>query len=224
MYRKLFLVFQKHHALYVNSVSDAGFLAARTQRIQLIPQRNRALQEGYTRFYASSASTLPKPPPLPALGTPEETALARAWIDKFRRETIPKGAVELSFSRSSGPGGQNVNKVNTKATIRCPLNSAWIPMWAREGLKKDPHYVANTHSLLLTSTVHRSQSQNVNDCLSKLHTLILTTASRSIKNEATPEQKKRVEGLIKADNARMRAEKAYRSEVKRARGGGRGDW
>lgn len=32
---------------------------------------------------------------------------------------------------------QNVNKVNTKATLRCPLNQPWIPKWAVHDLVKD---------------------------------------------------------------------------------------
>ncbi len=40
-----------------------------------------------------------------------ELLAARAWLAKLDAETIPfKSIGELSFSRSSGPGGQNVNK------------------------------------------------------------------------------------------------------------------
>lgn len=40
----------------------------------------------------------------------EELHQARAWVAQLHAETIPKTIGELSFSRSSGPGGQNVNK------------------------------------------------------------------------------------------------------------------
>lgn len=40
----------------------------------------------------------------------EELQAARRWLDELHAETIPKHIGELSFSRSSGPGGQNVNK------------------------------------------------------------------------------------------------------------------
>lgn len=39
-----------------------------------------------------------------------ELSAARQWLQKLNPETIPKDIGEVSFSRSSGPGGQNVNK------------------------------------------------------------------------------------------------------------------
>jgi hypothetical protein len=50
--------------------------------------------------------SLPAAPRIAALVTPEDTAEARSWMSKFKEETIPRGSVELTFSRSSGPGGQ----------------------------------------------------------------------------------------------------------------------
>lgn len=40
----------------------------------------------------------------------EELQVARKWLEKLHADTIPQNLGELSFSRSSGPGGQNVNK------------------------------------------------------------------------------------------------------------------
>ncbi|KAG6379296.1 hypothetical protein JVT61DRAFT_11751 [Boletus reticuloceps] len=57
------------------------------------------------RFVHSSAN-LPNPPSILSL-TPEHEREARAWLNSFRvAATVPKHLVELSFSRSSGPGGQ----------------------------------------------------------------------------------------------------------------------
>ena len=109
----------------------------------------------------STNEVLPSPPSLSSLTTSQETQEARRWIEKFKDTTIPKDVVEFTFSRSSGPGGQvchappkvsivpsivmdiilrlyaqNVNKVSTKATLRCPVDAPWIPLWARESLRK----------------------------------------------------------------------------------------
>jgi hypothetical protein len=104
-----------------------------------------------------NAVKLPNPPPLSALTDEHDNVLASTWTKAFAATNgrIPRELVELSFSRSSGPGGQvgfepirmfpalancilqNVNKVNTKATLRCSLNQPWIPRWAVPILVKD---------------------------------------------------------------------------------------
>ncbi|KIK58102.1 hypothetical protein GYMLUDRAFT_171801 [Collybiopsis luxurians FD-317 M1] len=170
----------------------------------------------------SIVKSLPIPPNIAALEGPADWADARKWISQFEAESIPKTLVELSFSRSSGPGGQNVNKVNTKATVRCSVNAYWIPPWARPALVSSSQYVASSHSLLITSTVHRSQSENIEDCLTKLHNLVLSAASASVKNETPEETKKRVEGYQKAQKERNKRSKIHRSSVKQFRGKAKG--
>ncbi|KAJ7503527.1 RF-1 domain-containing protein [Mycena galericulata] len=169
--------------------------------------------------HTGSSKPVPLPPRIGSLESPEENDLARAWIAQFARVEIPKGSVQLSFSRSSGPGGQNVNKVNTKATLRCPIHENWIPMWATDALKRSPHYISSTQSIQITSTVHRSQSQNIEECLSKFHALLLAVSSSGLKNEPSEAQRKRVEELVKASNAKRRTEKSRRSSIKAGRKG-----
>jgi hypothetical protein len=51
-------------------------------------------------------TSLPAPPPLSNLATSKDAAAARDWLNRFRRCLIPRAAVDLAFTRSSGPGGQ----------------------------------------------------------------------------------------------------------------------
>ncbi|KAJ3555344.1 hypothetical protein NM688_g2627 [Phlebia brevispora] len=170
----------------------------------------------FTRAYVKDAS-FPPPPNLTILETPEQNAQARVWIEQFKSHTIPRELVDLAFSRSSGPGGQNVNKVNTKATLRCPLSSWWIPAWARDALKRSPSYVSSSQSILITSTVYRSQAQNIQECLGKLHTLVLSASSSELINEPSEEQKQKVRKYEQAEKAHRRHEKDKRSATKRSR-------
>lgn len=76
----------------------------------------RALNPASRVFITTRASALVAPSVRFASGkstgeaSPEELQEARKWLAQLHAETIPKIIGELSFSRSSGPGGQNVNK------------------------------------------------------------------------------------------------------------------
>ncbi|KAL1742422.1 RF-1 domain-containing protein [Schizophyllum fasciatum] len=163
------------------------------------------------------ASNLAKPPAHKDLHDSETMRNAKLWVQEFKNTEIPRNLVDITFSRSSGPGGQNVNKVNTKATLRCSVTSSWIPQWACSRLRESPHYVRATDSILLTSTTHRSQAQNIEECLRKLHGVVELASSADIRNEASEEQKQRVKGLERAEKERRKKEKMYRSQLKKSR-------
>ena len=50
--------------------------------------------------------SLPIPPHFPSLENASQSREANAWIEKFKTHEVPKSAVEMTYSRSSGPGGQ----------------------------------------------------------------------------------------------------------------------
>ncbi|KAG1817518.1 uncharacterized protein BJ212DRAFT_1349669 [Suillus subaureus] len=63
--------------------------------------------------------TLPIPPSTASLSCAEDQDGAKVWLRAFEAsKTIQKDLVEVTFSGSSGPGGQSVNKVETEVSAR----------------------------------------------------------------------------------------------------------
>jgi len=64
-----------------------------------------------TRYkFAQQFKSLSSQARVPDGASEEEHAAARTWLSKFSIHTIPRKLCGITFSRSSGPGGQNVNK------------------------------------------------------------------------------------------------------------------
>jgi protein subunit release factor B len=78
---------------------------------------------------------------------------------------IPRSKLRFSFVRSSGPGGQNVNKVASKAVLRWDVaRSDSIPEQVRERfLAKFPRRINERGELVISSQRYRDQARNVDD-------------------------------------------------------------
>jgi len=91
------------------------------------------------------------------------------------RLQIPGKELTLSFARSAGPGGQNVNKVNSKAVLR--WNVTGSPTLREEVklrfLQRFSHRINRLGEIVLASDCHRDQPRNIADCYEKLRQLIL---------------------------------------------------
>jgi ribosome-associated protein len=113
----------------------------------------------------------------------------------------------LSASRSSGAGGQNVNKVSTKVTLRWNIAQSTIATIEQKEilLKKLASRITADGDLMLTSQEHRSQLQNKEVVLLKLDELIEKAfhkpKARKASKPSKAVKKKRL------DSKRMHAEK-----------------
>jgi ribosome-associated protein len=85
--------------------------------------------------------------------------------------SIPDDETEWSYARSGGPGGQNVNKVSSKAVLRWRAAGSEIPIplaaWAR--MKENfPSRFTAEGDVLISSQEHRDQERNRQACVEKL--------------------------------------------------------
>ncbi|XP_006145898.1 peptidyl-tRNA hydrolase ICT1, mitochondrial isoform X2 [Tupaia chinensis] len=87
---------------------------------------------------------------------------------------IPLDRLTISYCRSSGPGGQNVNKVNSKAEVRFHLATAdWIAEPVRQKIAiTHKNKINRSGELILTSESSRYQFRNLADCLQKIRDMI----------------------------------------------------
>ncbi len=126
---------------------------------------------------------------------------------------IPLAEFTYQFARSSGPGGQNVNKVNTKVLLRWEVKkSPSLPESVRQRfLERYGNRINAEGEFLLTSTRYRDQKRNVEDCLEKLAELLRAVA--------TPPRKRKKTKPTRGSKERRLKEKKQRGERKEGRGG-----
>ena len=94
------------------------------------------------------------------------------------RIRIPMSEFSFSYMRSSGPGGQNVNKVSTKVRLRWGvLESPSLPRTVKERFStKYGRRMTAQGEILITSQRTRDRSRNVDDCLKKLREMLSEAA------------------------------------------------
>jgi ribosome-associated protein len=100
--------------------------------------------------------------------------------------SIPAWELQFSFARSSGSGGQNVNKVNSKAELRWHVASSSIPADLKERFRQRFANRINKEGFFLTtSEEYRDQKRNQERCLEKLKSYLLEVLHPPKKRKAT---------------------------------------
>jgi ribosome-associated protein len=121
---------------------------------------------------------------------------------------IAEEELEWSFSRSSGPGGQNVNKVNSKATLRWKpeTDRFQIGLWNRfRQLAK--RYFTSDGDVVIQSQEHRDRQQNMDACRRRLKLML---------RQAAIVPKKRIQTKPSRSSQRRRLDEKRRLSDKKA--------
>ncbi|MED6168211.1 hypothetical protein PIB30_009713 [Stylosanthes scabra] len=119
----------------------------------------------------------------------EERALS---ADTGPTPKITLDHVTVSYARSGGPGGQNVNKVNTKVDMRFNVKNAyWLSDRIRERIMQmEKNRINKDGELVISSTRTRTQKGNIEDALAKLQEII--DAAAYVPPPPSEEQKKKI--------------------------------
>jgi ribosome-associated protein len=124
---------------------------------------------------------------------------------------IPEAELRLSFARSSGPGGQNVNKVSSKAVLHFDaLRSPSLPSEVRERfLTRYKSRVTTAGEVVIHSDEFRDQPRNIEACYDKLRAMILAVLR--------PPKKRRPTKPTRGSKVRRLKEKKSRAAIKQGR-------
>ncbi|MHB0859358.1 MAG: alternative ribosome rescue aminoacyl-tRNA hydrolase ArfB [Anaerolineae bacterium] len=126
--------------------------------------------------------------------------------------SIPLSEIRLRFTRSSGPGGQNVNRTSTRVELLLDVRNS--PSFTDEQRalieRRLRSYIDQDGVLHLVSQSTRSQYQNRQDVLARLAALLAASLRKQPKRVATRP--------TRASKERRIGSKRARSQIKRTRG------
>ncbi len=126
---------------------------------------------------------------------------------------IPDSELNFSFARSGGPGGQNVNKVNSKAILRWSVvtTTSLPPGVHMRFLTKFGNRLTADGELVIASQRYRDQSSNMEDCLEKLREMVAAVWNPPVKRRPTKPSKG-----AKLRRAKAKSEQSSKKQQRRA--------
>jgi len=124
--------------------------------------------------------------------------------------SIPESEYSVSATRSSGPGGQHVNKVSTAIVLRFDIHASSIPEKVKlRLLQTNDNRITEDGILVIRSSAHRSQLRNKEAAILRLNEIVRAAAKERKKRKATKPSKIAVEKRLE--------EKTMRSTIKENR-------
>ena len=127
---------------------------------------------------------------------------------------VPEEELDWSFARSGGPGGQNVNKVASKAVLRWNVRAnTSLPEYVKARFcALQRNRITEEGELVLTGQRYRDQERNKQDCLEKL--------AEMLRQAATLPRPRRITKPTRGSKERRLQAKKQRTERKESRRGG----
>lgn len=149
---------------------------------------------------------------MPSDDTPPPVLPAAAI--ELGRVRVPESALRVQFSRSSGPGGQNVNKVNSRCEIWVKVSDiTGLTEGAQTRLRAMAGYrLTRADEIHVDAHEKRSQEQNRAEAIDRLRELL-------VKAVVEPKRRKKTKPSYGSKQRRLEGKKR-RSEIKKGRGGG----
>ena len=107
--------------------------------------------------------------------------------------------LKFAFSRSGGPGGQHVNKVNTKVELRFNIDLSQVLEEEQKEIIKDKLAIPISQSgdLIIISQATRSQLKNKEEAIEKFYLLINQALKPKKKRKPTKISKGAIEKRLK---------------------------
>ena len=130
---------------------------------------------------------------------------------------VPEDEIDISFARSSGPGGQNVNKTSTKAQLRWRVgDSAVFTDGQKSAIRKIAGHRLNAQDeVALSAESERSQLQNKETAIARLQALVAEALA--------PKKMRRPTKVSRAQRRKRLDDKGRLADKKRARKPPKGD-
>ena len=114
--------------------------------------------------------------------------------------------IQYEAVRSSGPGGQHVNKVSTAVVLKYPVSPQHYPDWFIRRLKKAAgRQMSKDGILIIKAQNYRSQARNKKTVFDRLLTLFTNAAKRPKPRKKSKVPKKAIESRLK--NKKIRSQK-----------------